>query len=261
MTLEAWVYPTAQSGFRTVILKERPGELAYALYARESAARPSTWITAGTSGTAAGTTALPLSTWTHLAATYDAAVLRLYVNGVQVGSRPKPVRSLSPAVRCGSVETRFGASNLAGRIDEVRIYARALSATEIQTDMNTAVAPPVSDTTPPTAAITSPAPNAAVSGTTGTYANAYLGTVSAAVEADGALMLRLGPNGARSFPLTHFNRDLFIYYPYPEMPDLAVAATFAIGPGRKALHLTLDDTTTAGRGSCRAREIESALRN
>ena len=82
----------------------------------------------------------------------------------------------------------------------------------------------------------------------GTYANAYLGTVSAAVEADGALMLRLGPNGARSFPLTHFNRDLFIYYPYPEMPDLAVAATFAIGPGRKALHLTLDDLNDSGQG-------------
>lgn len=81
----------------------------------------------------------------------------------------------------------------------------------------------------------------------GTYANAYLGTVSA-VEADGALTLRLGPNGARSFTLAHFDRDLFIYYPYPEMPDLAVAATFAIGPGRKALHLTLDDLNESGQG-------------
>jgi CubicO group peptidase (beta-lactamase class C family) len=81
----------------------------------------------------------------------------------------------------------------------------------------------------------------------GTYANAYLGTVSA-VEADEALTLRLGPNGGQSFNLAHFDRDLFIYYPYAEMPDLAVAAIFAIGPGRKALHLTLDDLNDSGQG-------------
>ena len=38
MTLQAWVYPTALSGYRTLILKERPGELAYALYAHSAAA-------------------------------------------------------------------------------------------------------------------------------------------------------------------------------------------------------------------------------
>src|SRR6185295_17567577 len=33
MTLEVWVNPTNNSGWRTAILKERPGDLAYALYA------------------------------------------------------------------------------------------------------------------------------------------------------------------------------------------------------------------------------------
>ena len=36
---------------------------------------------------ARGTSALPLNTWSHLAVTFDNATLRLYVNGVQVGSR------------------------------------------------------------------------------------------------------------------------------------------------------------------------------
>ena len=37
MTLEAWVYPTALSGWRTVVLKEMAGGLVYALYAHDNA--------------------------------------------------------------------------------------------------------------------------------------------------------------------------------------------------------------------------------
>ena len=46
----------------------------------------------------------------------------------------------------------------AGLIDEVRIYNRALSAAEIQSDMNAAVTPPGPDTTAPTVSLTAPVP-------------------------------------------------------------------------------------------------------
>ena len=81
----------------------------------------------------------------------------------------------------------------------------------------------------------------------GTYSNDYLGTVSVA-EAGGGLVLAIGPEGARSFTLTHFDRDLFVYCPYDETPDLPVAATFAIGPDQRATHLTLDDLNDHGQG-------------
>ena len=98
---------------------------------------------------AAGTSQLPLNTWTHVAATYDNTTLRLYVNGVQAGSR-----AVTGALLTSTGALRIGGNSVwgeffAGRIDEVRIYNRALSPGEIQTDMNTPLGTPPPDSTPP----------------------------------------------------------------------------------------------------------------
>jgi hypothetical protein len=56
MTLEAWIRPSAISGlWRTVIIKEMPGELAYALYAKGDTSAPWTSVatTSGVNGSAA----------------------------------------------------------------------------------------------------------------------------------------------------------------------------------------------------------------
>ena len=137
MTLEAWVYPTALSGWRTAIMKEAAGWLAFALYAHDDAPRPAVWANiGGADQTAVGTGSLALNVWTHLAATYDGATVRLYVNGVQVGTRAR-VGSMAVSAQA----LRIGGNGVwgeyfSGRIDEVRIYNRALSPGEIQGDMN-----------------------------------------------------------------------------------------------------------------------------
>src|SRR5439155_26491119 len=90
MTIEAWVKPTAAQDFTTVAMKERSGGMSYALYGSDGTANPpSAYVHPSSAGdeAAIGTSALPLNTWSHLAATYNGSILNLYVNGALVSSQ------------------------------------------------------------------------------------------------------------------------------------------------------------------------------
>ena len=93
---------------------------------------------------------LPVGVWSHVAATYDANTLRLWVNGDQAASAPfnQPIAISSGALRIGG-NSLFGEFFL-GRIDEVRIYDRALSEEELETAIHTPINPSGPDTSPPT---------------------------------------------------------------------------------------------------------------
>ena len=148
MTLEAWVSPTvAPSGWRAVIDKDV--DRYYLMAGTSSQNRPGVGGTFGTTNqNVFGTATLAVNTWTHLAATYDRATIRLFVNGVQVSTAAQTAAvSTSNAVL--TIGADFYGEYFAGLIDEVRIYNRALSAAEIQTDMSTAVGgtPPPADLT------------------------------------------------------------------------------------------------------------------
>jgi glucose/arabinose dehydrogenase/chitodextrinase len=147
MTLEAWVYPTASGGWRDVIYRE-PNDNYYL----ESSSDTGAPATGGVFSPALyGTSALPLNTWSHLAATYDRQTVRLYVNGTQVASRPQTDAMLTSTgpLTIGSDPT-FG-QYFAGRIDEVRVYNAALTQAQVQADMATAIGGSPPDVDPPTA--------------------------------------------------------------------------------------------------------------
>ncbi len=142
MTLEAWVRPSANGGWRTAILKERGAAgHVYALYASDGK-EPTTETFLGNSyKKAPGSTALALNTWSHLASTYDGTTLRLFVNGTQVATK-----ATSGAMAATASPLRIGGNAIwgeyfAGQIDEVRIYNRALNETEIKGDMSAPINP------------------------------------------------------------------------------------------------------------------------
>jgi CubicO group peptidase (beta-lactamase class C family) len=98
--------------------------------------------------------------------------------------------------------------------------------------------------TPPADA-TPPLPDSAY---LGAYANDFVGT--ARVEAGaGGLELVLGPEGQVRYPLTHFNRDTFLYYSAPEMPQMPSPLSFRIGPDGVAEAIVVDSMNSAGLGT------------
>ncbi len=134
MTLSAWIFPTAHGNgvWRNVLIKERFDGEVYNLYSNVDTNVPTVYAVRsaapGQPLDARGTVALPLNAWTHLAATHDGTTLRLYVNGVQVGSR-----AMAGSLLTSTGALRIGGNSIwgeffQGRIDEVRVYNRALSA-------------------------------------------------------------------------------------------------------------------------------------
>lgn len=160
-TISAWVNPqsTQAAAEPTVVAKESAGNLSYVLYAQSSNAGPAAYgfVNGGYHGSISPA-ALPANVWSHVSATYDGARMSTYINGVLTSSV-----ALSGSLGVGAGPLRigsnavFGNEGFNGRIDEVRVYDRALSAPQIQLDMQTSVVnappPPPPDSTPPTGSL------------------------------------------------------------------------------------------------------------
>ncbi len=145
LTLEAWIYPTNVTDWRSILVKEQEGQpSAYGLFAANGLA-PSpagkVYLTNGVNERLYGAAPLARNTWSHIAFTYDGETMRFYLNGAQVSSRV-----LRGTVLTSKNPLRIGGNGVygeffQGKIDEVRIYNRTLSIGEIQKDMRTPVSP------------------------------------------------------------------------------------------------------------------------
>ena len=88
-----------------------------------------------------GVTTITNNTWHHAAATYDGNRWQLFLDGVletelTIGQPPAAAGNQHAAIGTALTSTGAAASFFDGVIDEARIWNRALTASEIQTNMN-----------------------------------------------------------------------------------------------------------------------------
>ncbi len=141
-TIEAWIDSSSTSGARVIVSKWDDGTGDWSYIFKDH--NYSDQLRIELSGSVhndladlAGASSIVTGNWIHVAATYDTTTVRLYFNGVLDGEQTvgpnRFIDSSAADLLLGAVLTWGGVSeNFAGLIDEVSLYNRALSATEIQ---------------------------------------------------------------------------------------------------------------------------------
>ncbi len=146
ISLECWTYINAldDSWNRIISLDDMPTNSAVvSLYYDDDDNRHGFYVKAsGEETQAAQHTVLediPLEEWLHLVGTYDGTVANYYVNGKLAKSHNVPAGKIPKGGLQLSIGDRSDGCNcdaIQGYIDEFRIYDRALTAAEIQNNMD-----------------------------------------------------------------------------------------------------------------------------
>ena len=138
-TVSLWVYADAPAARRTWLFSIGGSDITYfSLMANDVAGRPRTVVTRttgfGEQG-APGVAALPTGRWAHVALTLIGRAMTLYVDGAVAGSNGEV--DLAPYQMGKAVQNWIGRSPYAadpyfsGRVQDVRVHSRGLSATEV----------------------------------------------------------------------------------------------------------------------------------
>jgi hypothetical protein len=136
ITLEAWVKPTSSYGTAAIVGRQFGSATAANSY--QIGLRPDLFFgltnTQGQSQTIDTNIILPLNQWHHVAGTWDGSMLRLYLDGNQVGSAPFTgligYQASKPVLIGADEDGGSGLPDigfLPGNIDEVRISNVALT--------------------------------------------------------------------------------------------------------------------------------------
>jgi hypothetical protein len=158
-TVEAWVYLTAVPTASASVLASRSpwsssSRAGLELDVLPTSAKLSFQWGDGSNTTiysAASPSGLNLNQWYHVVCTHDGSTGRLYLDGLLVASTNAVYgRTTSAPMRLAAGRTESTAAFFfPGRLDEIAVYATALSLTKVQAHHNAGLTPP--DTTPPTA--------------------------------------------------------------------------------------------------------------
>ncbi|MGZ5482374.1 MAG: beta strand repeat-containing protein [Pyrinomonadaceae bacterium] len=136
ITIDAWVNPTSSGSGRPILQKRSAGNVGG--YTFETGATGELYFVIWIGGTPTGHDLVTPANvtvngvWQHVAATYDGATMKIYVNGVEKASRSSSgaIDAVTDPIVIGrNVVSPFQAWH--GGIDEIELFNRALSQPEI----------------------------------------------------------------------------------------------------------------------------------
>ncbi len=138
VTVSAWVKPSTIASGGSIVAKDRSGFLQWNLKMDGQTGnnlRNNLLFGVGAEGTTAY--AMADLNWHHVAGVYDGANVYVYIDGVSVDSTPPvltgTINNFAHSVCIGTSGSQCTENNFfGGLVDDVRIYNRALSSSEIQ---------------------------------------------------------------------------------------------------------------------------------
>jgi hypothetical protein len=142
ITLEAWAYATKNSGIQNVINKSSNSSNSGYIFPRTDDGWASVVFYLHVGGWQTLSAAYPsLNAWHHLAATYDGATMKLYIDGALAASRAQTgtITINANPLTLGN-QTGF-AEYFGGSADEFRVWNIARTQTQIQNSMNSELDP------------------------------------------------------------------------------------------------------------------------
>lgn len=137
VTVAAWVYVEGTIADYGTAISKQIGTTYEQYYHLSINAQdhPATYITTDHKVFLSGTATVPHNTWVHIASTYDGAMARLYLDGAEVANAAQSgtfAVDHNPVFLSGNVDAMNDrAESFPGRLDEIMLYRRALTADEI----------------------------------------------------------------------------------------------------------------------------------
>jgi hypothetical protein len=133
LSISAWIYPTAYPSERAAIVVDSAGGSTDGYYfsLNSDGSLQSYWYGTSVPGyQSSGANTIPLNQWSFGTVTWSGSQVKLYVNGVlqTTATTTGGGAASNPIVIGAQTSTR----QLAGKIDDLRMYSRVLSASEIQ---------------------------------------------------------------------------------------------------------------------------------
>ena len=155
LSVAGWVRRTsAPAGWHQLVSRQQTTTNADQFLLGFQGATPNFGVRTPSGTTKAGSGSVPLGQWVHLAGTYNGNRVILYVNGVErarvakTGALVASSRPVLLGANANGTDPLAGSEFLAGGLDEVRLFSRALTANEVAALANPTAPPEVEIETP-----------------------------------------------------------------------------------------------------------------